>query len=189
MLEMFRNAITDEEMFQLCRVLFEKASKGDMAALKMVWQYKLGKPLPAPNPDMIERDEWNNYQTDAMTLDEMKQVLGRLGKQLLRSMPGMRKELEESREEKKEETAVNDTVSNGDSKPQKDENATVSNGDIGPEDGEASTSSRATRQASRATPAPSTRHAPPTTSSKKSVRKQWIEPIARKVKGRKALSR
>jgi len=78
MLEMFRNAITDEEMYLLSRILFERASTGDMAALKMVWQYKLGKPLSAPNPDMIDRDEWDHFQKDAMSLDEMKQVLGQL---------------------------------------------------------------------------------------------------------------
>jgi hypothetical protein len=62
MLEMFRNSITDDEMFALCRVLFERAITGDMSALKMIWQYKLGKPLPAPNPDMIDRDEWDHFQ-------------------------------------------------------------------------------------------------------------------------------
>jgi hypothetical protein len=60
MLEMFRNSITDEEMYGLCRVLYERAITGDMSALKMVWQYKLGKPLPVPNPDMIDRDEWDH---------------------------------------------------------------------------------------------------------------------------------
>jgi hypothetical protein len=78
MLEMFRNSITDEEMFALCRVLFERAITGDMSALKMIWQYKLGKPLPAPNPDRIDRDEWDHFQKDAMTLDEMRKVLGQL---------------------------------------------------------------------------------------------------------------
>jgi hypothetical protein len=78
MLEMFRNSITDEEMYGLCRALFERASGGDMAALKMVWQYKLGKPLPAPHPDRIDRDEWDHFQKDAMTLEEMKHVLGQL---------------------------------------------------------------------------------------------------------------
>jgi hypothetical protein len=78
MLEMFRNSITDEEMYGLCRVLYERAITGDMSALKMIWQYKLGKPLPAPHPDTIDRDEWDHFQKDAMTLDEMKQVLGQL---------------------------------------------------------------------------------------------------------------
>src|SRR5438477_338820 len=48
MLALFRDAITDDEMYRLCRVLFEKATSGDVSALKMIWQYKIGKPLPAP---------------------------------------------------------------------------------------------------------------------------------------------
>jgi hypothetical protein len=78
MLELFRNAISDEEMYLLTRVLLERASAGDMSAMKMIWQYKLGKPLQAPNPDAIDRDEWNHFQKDAMTLDEMKKVLNQL---------------------------------------------------------------------------------------------------------------
>jgi hypothetical protein len=78
MLELFRNAISDEEMYMLTRVLLERASTGDMSAMKMIWQYKLGKPLPAPNPDAIDRDEWDHFQKDAMTLTELKNVLNQL---------------------------------------------------------------------------------------------------------------
>jgi hypothetical protein len=76
MLEMFRNTITDEHMSELCHVLYERAVGGDMSAIKMIWQYKIGKPLPAPHPDMLDRDEWDHYQKDVMTLDELKRVLG-----------------------------------------------------------------------------------------------------------------
>jgi hypothetical protein len=78
MLEIFRCAITDEEMYALCRVLFDRASTGDMNALKMIFQYKMGKPQPAPNPDLLDRDEWDNLQKDGMTNEEMKQALTRL---------------------------------------------------------------------------------------------------------------
>jgi hypothetical protein len=78
MLEIFRCAITDEEMYALCRVLFDRASTGDMNALKMIFQYKMGKPQPTPNPDLLDRDEWDNLQKDGMTNEEMKQALTRL---------------------------------------------------------------------------------------------------------------
>jgi hypothetical protein len=78
MLEIFRCAITDDEMYALCRVLFDRASTGDMAALKMIFQYKMGKPQPAPNPDLLDRNEWDNLQKDGMTNEEMKQALTRL---------------------------------------------------------------------------------------------------------------
>jgi hypothetical protein len=217
MLAMFRNAITDEEMLQLCRVLFEKASKGDASALKMIWQYKVGKPLPAPNPDLIDRDEWNRYQTDAMTLDEMKQVLGRLpssvgntivaaslpdivkafnqdlGQQLVRSLHGgseekrggSREKLErkEGKEENREErTAVKEAVSNG---------------EFGRAEGEARASSPATghtppagnpdHPASRLSAVSNGKSKKPAKSKaeRKLVTRQWLEPITRKVNGRK----
>ncbi|CAN5149580.1 hypothetical protein BH10PLA2_BH10PLA2_16200 [soil metagenome] len=56
MLGLFRKIITDEKMEALFRVLFERASTGDVAALKLIWQYKLGKPLRAPNPATVDRE-------------------------------------------------------------------------------------------------------------------------------------
>ena len=88
MLEMFRNAISDDEMYYLCRMLWDKACKGDMSAIKFIWSYKIGKPPAAPNPDLIDRDEWDHYQKDAMTMDEMKEVLGRLPSRVGNAMVG-----------------------------------------------------------------------------------------------------
>jgi hypothetical protein len=78
MLQAFRNAISAEEMQRLFRVLYEKAAAGDVSAGKLVLSYHIGKPLPASNPDAIDRDEWNHYQQDSMALDEMKRVLSSL---------------------------------------------------------------------------------------------------------------
>ena len=64
MLEMFRNAISEDEMFQLCRMLFMKAVGGDISAAKIILSYKIGKPLPAPHPDSIDRDEWDRVVFD-----------------------------------------------------------------------------------------------------------------------------
>src|SRR5580704_17367598 len=40
--------------------------------------YKIGKPLPAPHPDSIDRDEWDHYQNDAMNDKEMAVVMNAL---------------------------------------------------------------------------------------------------------------
>src|SRR5262249_7628441 len=37
-----------------------KAADGDISAAKLILSYKLGKPAPAPNPDEIDRDEWEH---------------------------------------------------------------------------------------------------------------------------------
>src|SRR5580698_7318705 len=78
MLQVFRDAITEDEILQICRMLFVKAVGGDVSAAKIILSYKIGKPLPAHHPDTIDRDEWDHYQQDAMNLDEMKTVLSGL---------------------------------------------------------------------------------------------------------------
>jgi hypothetical protein len=78
MLDLFRTCISDEDMVHLYRVLYEKAMKGDVAAAKLVLAYKIGKPSPCPDPDAIDRDEWDHYQQDAIETDEVRHVLGSL---------------------------------------------------------------------------------------------------------------
>jgi hypothetical protein len=62
MLALFRDAISDDEMNQLFRMLIVKAMGGDTAAAKLILSYKIGKLLDAPHPDSIDRDEWDHYQ-------------------------------------------------------------------------------------------------------------------------------
>jgi hypothetical protein len=78
MLQVFRDAITEDEILQICRMLFAKAVGGDVSAAKIILSYKIGKALPAHHPDTIDRDEWDHYQQDAMNLNEMKTVLSGL---------------------------------------------------------------------------------------------------------------
>ena len=78
MLQAFRDNITEEEMLQICRMLFVKAVGGDVSAAKIILSYKIGKPLPAPHPDSIDRDEWDHYQNDAIRQEEMKKVMSSL---------------------------------------------------------------------------------------------------------------
>ena len=75
MLDLFRTCISDEDMVDLYRVLYDKAMQGDVSAAKLVLAYKIGKPAPCPDPDAIDRDEWDHYQQDAIEPQEMKQVL------------------------------------------------------------------------------------------------------------------
>lgn len=78
MLDLFRTAISDEDMVHLFRVLYDKAFNGDISAAKLVLAYKIGKPAACPDPDSIDRDEWNHYQQDAIEPKEMNQVLSSL---------------------------------------------------------------------------------------------------------------
>ena len=132
MLQAFRDNITEEEMLQICRMLFVRAVGGDISAAKIILSYKIGKPLPAPHPDSIDRDEWDHYQNDAIRAEEMKLAMSSLpthaGNDILRaSLPIMtasrmndlaaqlldglppKAERGEEREERGEETNTNET--------------------------------------------------------------------------------
>jgi hypothetical protein len=78
MLQAFRDNITEEEMRQICRMLYVKAVGGDISAAKIILSHKIGKPLPAPHPDSIDRDEWDHSQNDAIREEEMKLALSSL---------------------------------------------------------------------------------------------------------------
>jgi hypothetical protein len=47
--------VSDDAMRCIIQVLLFKAQSGDLAAIKLVLQYVLGKPTPAPDPDNVER--------------------------------------------------------------------------------------------------------------------------------------
>ena len=49
--------VSDDAMRVIIQVLLFKAQSGDLAAIKLVLQYVLGKPTPAPDPDTVERKE------------------------------------------------------------------------------------------------------------------------------------
>ena len=55
--KVFLDAITPDDMRALMRALIERAKNGDVAAAKLVFQYTLGKPAPAVEPDRLELDE------------------------------------------------------------------------------------------------------------------------------------
>src|SRR5262249_28812922 len=78
MLALLRASISDEEMVAIIRLLVDKALDKDVSAAKLLLSYKLGKPAPAPNPDEVDRDEWEHYQRDTINLQEVQQVLGSL---------------------------------------------------------------------------------------------------------------
>src|SRR5436305_1391939 len=52
------------------------ARAGDISAAKLLLSYQLGKPAPAPNPDQIDRDEWEHFQRDTIKLVNVQRVLG-----------------------------------------------------------------------------------------------------------------
>jgi hypothetical protein len=78
MLAVFRKTVSEEQMVAVFNALAAKAMGGDVSAAKVLLSYTIGKPGNAPQPDLIDRDEWEHFQKDAMTLEEMQRALGRL---------------------------------------------------------------------------------------------------------------
>jgi hypothetical protein len=136
MLEVFRSAVSVEAFTNIVCKLIEKAEAGDTSAAKIIVTYVVGKPLPAPHPDSIDRDEWDHYQKDAMNDKEMAVVMNALpthvgndiarvslpimtaartrdlAKQLLKGCPGARGEKLGTRDE---ETEGSGPLPNGES--------------------------------------------------------------------------
>jgi len=56
------NCVTLERIKKVACVLLEKAESGDVAAIKLLLQYTLGKPAPSPDPDQMDMDEWRNLR-------------------------------------------------------------------------------------------------------------------------------
>jgi hypothetical protein len=51
-------AISDEDIAAIIVKLMEQARAGDAASAKVLFQYVIGKPTVAPNPDRMDRDEY-----------------------------------------------------------------------------------------------------------------------------------
>src|SRR4029079_6139848 len=68
-------AITDADMQAVARKLIAMATAGDMAAMKLLLKYAIGKPAPPPNPDHVEIDEWQYYTKTADMTDDVPKVM------------------------------------------------------------------------------------------------------------------
>lgn len=50
--------ITEEDVREIVGVLKEKAKAGSTAAIKLLFQYAIGKPGPDTDPDQVHLDDW-----------------------------------------------------------------------------------------------------------------------------------
>jgi hypothetical protein len=64
--------VTEEDIHQLAVQLLEAAKKGDLAALKLLFLYTIGRPSEAVNPDTLDLEEWNiRKQSSTPNLQEV----------------------------------------------------------------------------------------------------------------------
>jgi hypothetical protein len=56
------NRVTDQDMEECADKLLEMSKSGNLAAMKLLFTYVIGKPQPATDPDRVDVDEWQIYR-------------------------------------------------------------------------------------------------------------------------------
>jgi len=64
------NSSTREEVIRVGKVLHEKALGGDVHAIKLYFQYMLGKPAETVDPDRLAFDEWRKLKEQTVAPEE-----------------------------------------------------------------------------------------------------------------------
>jgi hypothetical protein len=64
-------------MARVVIALTEKAASGDVAAMKLFFQYLIGLPTEAVNPDRLPIDEWEKFRDAAIKPEEIGEILDR----------------------------------------------------------------------------------------------------------------
>jgi hypothetical protein len=70
--------LTEEQIEQVAALLLQKALEGDLAAIRLVLLYAIGKPTPAVNPDDLDREEFEYHRADRVTPEEMERLTAKL---------------------------------------------------------------------------------------------------------------
>ena len=65
--KVIHEVVTEDQMRDLCADIFLRAQRGDMAAAKLIFQYAIGKPHPAPDPDTLDAHELRTLQANSLT--------------------------------------------------------------------------------------------------------------------------
>jgi hypothetical protein len=69
MRQKFMAAVTEEDIDAIVRALIDKAKQGDCAAVRIVLQYTVGKPVETVDPDRLDEMEWQQWQREKVTAE------------------------------------------------------------------------------------------------------------------------
>jgi hypothetical protein len=67
-------SVSDQDLKDMIEVLKLKARQGNLTALKLVFQYCIGKPTAAPDPDRMDIDEWQRLQQMRVSQEQFKET-------------------------------------------------------------------------------------------------------------------
>jgi hypothetical protein len=71
-------AVTEEDVQDVAGRLLELARVGDVAAMKLLLGYVLGRPAEVVDPDTLDLKEWQLYRQSLAPPEEMRGMLGRI---------------------------------------------------------------------------------------------------------------
>ena len=67
--------VSTEDMEEVFRQLTAKAKSGDVAAIKLLLSYTVGKPEKAVDPDTLDQQEWKLLQQNSIRSEELQALL------------------------------------------------------------------------------------------------------------------
>src|SRR5262245_25101507 len=71
-------AVTEEDIAAVAQRLLEQAKQGDVASARLLFAYALGKPQAAPDPDALDRHEWDVLKESVVPPAEVHETIKRL---------------------------------------------------------------------------------------------------------------
>jgi hypothetical protein len=71
------DALNDAEMLAITHAMIVRAKAGDVSAARLLYQYALGKPAKAANPDRVDIDEFNLREDAAIPASDWVPILNR----------------------------------------------------------------------------------------------------------------
>ncbi|HEY1859535.1 MAG TPA: hypothetical protein VGG61_04230 [Gemmataceae bacterium] len=74
----FCEAVTEDDVRSLAQQLLVKAREGDLAAVKVLFAYAIGRPTEAVDPDTLDLDEWQLFLRNPADVTEVKRILNSL---------------------------------------------------------------------------------------------------------------
>ena len=73
------DAVSEEDIRELAQQLLAQAKGGNLAAMKLLFSYVIGRPAPAVDPDTLDQQEWECFKSVPTDQED--------GKRMLQSVP------------------------------------------------------------------------------------------------------
>src|SRR5262245_26191241 len=80
------NKVTPEDIEDIVIILLLKAKQGDLAAVKLLFSYVLGKPTDTVDPDRLDEQEWEQFKRNVVPGNDLPAVVGSCHAELANGM-------------------------------------------------------------------------------------------------------